>query len=833
MTTTDTEALSDICTELKSKYDGDPLFTDKSPPLSEGVIRHRVFMNLVDTYNAKHIASFLTDQVAGKIAAPGGEGEGEEGGGGGAEEQEIVAPKELPELVTGDKYEIIGTLQVPFHKKTEDILYTIEENNEDFYTEIMRCRTIIYNIGENGNEIPKALETLQKIVDEIEKVEDIGPKTFKAYSELRVFVLISTVMTWGNTKPIDPEDPETPFNESDFKKRKPHPNYLEHIGCEREVVLQGRKFPAKLKTYVICCGVIYGEQEEDLSFFFKLAFYNEEYMPILLPGNNRIPLIHIADLSKIVHGIIELIPKKQFILAVEQTPCTLKQIIKALSQTMGTGKVKEIPKEDAFLYADFTQDMFDKFTVNLTMEPGFIAEDMELEWKNEMNLAENMAAIVNEYKTSRKLVPIKILIHGPPAVGKTTLAEKLSEKYNVVHLTAKKVIDMTLKDLRDKITDEKERIKKKEEEAAAKGGGEGGDEDAEDAGEEQEEEEGEEVDLEAIQDQIREIETALNGTENGRLPDDMLIGLVKAQLKSNRCSNQGYVLDGFPKTMEQTKSLFGGGGGDGGGGEEEEAEEEDEEGGGGGGPKPTILPDFVITLYATDEFLCNRIMQLPERDIQDTHYTEEGMLRRLTDFHANNTEDNTMLNYFDEIEIHPLVVDAMKEPELNLEGEVEPIPTEILAKLGPPIKFEPTLQEEILINECVEKERQLKEEEERLKKELVEQHAYEEYQNKMEEWTSSMEKIQLEEERLIVAQCEPLRNYLVKFVFPTLTRGLMELAKLKPYDPVDFLAEYLFKENPEGHMFDPSYTREGEALDEVKESLSTTDSKSTTATNQQ
>lgn len=32
----------------------------------------------------------------------------------------------------------------------------------------------------------------------------MGPKTFKLYSEVRVFILISTVMTWALTKPIDP-----------------------------------------------------------------------------------------------------------------------------------------------------------------------------------------------------------------------------------------------------------------------------------------------------------------------------------------------------------------------------------------------------------------------------------------------------------------------------------------------------------------------------------------------------------------------------------------------------------------------------------------------------
>lgn len=82
----------------------------------------------------------------------------------------------------------------------------------------------------------------------------------------------------------------------------------------------------------------------------------------------------------------------------------------------------------------------------------------------------------------------------------------------------------------------------------------------------------------------------------------------------------------------------------------------------------------------------------------------------------------------------------------------------------------------------------------------------------MEGWAETLEKLQKEEEKVLIAQSEPLRHYLMKYVFPILTKGLIELATLKPCDPLDFLAEFLFKENPEAKMFDPSYTQEGEDL---------------------
>ena len=81
----------------------------------------------------------------------------------------------------------------------------------------------------------------------------------------------------------------------------------------------------------------------------------------------------------------------------------------------------------------------------------------------------------------------------------------------------------------------------------------------------------------------------------------------------------------------------------------------------------------MISLDASDDFLKTRVMNLPERMVAGTHNTEEGththahththtltnihvsvgLIRRLSLFRSQNEEDNTVLNYFDELEIHP------------------------------------------------------------------------------------------------------------------------------------------------------------------------------------
>ena len=43
---------------------------------------------------------------------------------------------------------------------------------------------------------------------------------------------------------------------------------------------------------------------------------------------------------------------------------------------------------------------------------------------------------------------------------------------------------------------------------------------------------------------------------NGRYSDQYIIDFYRGKLNSMPCQNQGFILDGFPKTYEQAKQLF-------------------------------------------------------------------------------------------------------------------------------------------------------------------------------------------------------------------------------------------------------------------------------------
>ncbi|XP_061742870.1 adenylate kinase 7-like [Nerophis ophidion] len=93
----------------------------------------------------------------------------------------------------------------------------------------MECDIIIYNITHNPQQIPQASYLLSALHDKI-----------SLFSKPKMFILISTVMTWTCSQPITSDDLELPFTDDDFRRRQAHPNFQEHLELEKKVVKLGK-----------------------------------------------------------------------------------------------------------------------------------------------------------------------------------------------------------------------------------------------------------------------------------------------------------------------------------------------------------------------------------------------------------------------------------------------------------------------------------------------------------------------------------------------------------------------------------------------------------------
>ncbi|NXI08771.1 KAD7 kinase, partial [Irena cyanogastra] len=565
----------------------------------------RVFLNHLDSYCGRSIGEYLSTCVVG-AALESPDEEEEEG-----ENDSVV---EVP-TATGEMYEIVGTLSKPesanprFAKET----YAVSPR-EALLSHLLECEIVLYNITEDANQIEEATWAASALHKEIE-----------TFAKQKLFILISTIMTWGNTKPSDPEDPEASFNDDDFRKRKSHPSFVDYINAEKHVVKLGKTNKKKFSTYVVASGHQYGAEEGLFHYFFKMCWLGQTpAIPVFGDGNNVIPTIHVRDLAVVLQNVADHRPDFQYILAVDTSMHTFEELVKCISKNIGPGKIEKIPKENAFLNKELTQMQLDMLFVNLRMESTYLRENFNIKWFAEAGLIENIAQVIMEYKQARGLLPLKVCIHGPPGSGKSTIAKELCKHYKLHYVSINDVISEKIAYLEQIVAKEPDRVEK---EVEVEG---------EDIVEE-EEEEGENAEaakelLDAIKENMQQ--------NKGRLSDEYVIKIMKDKLMSMPCRNQGYVLDGFPETYEQAMDLF---------------KEEEEEEATGKMPKfnQIIIPEFIFSLTASDDFLINRIIKLPEHEVAGTHYTEDQFLQTLKRFRKSNTEDVTVLNYFDELEIHP------------------------------------------------------------------------------------------------------------------------------------------------------------------------------------
>jgi SpoVK/Ycf46/Vps4 family AAA+-type ATPase len=67
---------------------------------------------------------------------------------------------------------------------------------------------------------------------------------------------------------------------------------------------------------------------------------------------------------------------------------------------------------------------------------------LKFKWHCEFGIEENLEKLRKEFTWYRNLNPVKILITGPPASGKTYISEKLSKYYNLPVYNIKSLIEI-------------------------------------------------------------------------------------------------------------------------------------------------------------------------------------------------------------------------------------------------------------------------------------------------------------------------------------------------------------------------------------------------------
>lgn len=609
----------------------------------------------------------------------------------------------------------------------------------------------------------------------------------------KTFILVSSIQVWGATKPkviekspeelAEAEDPESEkfkvleFEESEYMKRKAPEEFKSWKGCETLIMSIGMNKP-DLDVYVIASGIIYGNGEHSLEYLFQSAWLqNPEKLPIINDGTNCVPTIHVRDLAKAVKHVILTKPSVHYLFAVDSSPSQLqKDIIKAISNGVGTGLTEHID------FGSVKDHQWAKsLNLNVKVKPSSIflppteeekeePEDdiddedriqkpkpIRMEWHCLGGLISEIAKINTEFNETRGLKPITVFITGPPGSGKSYYGDILSKYYNIPRINAEYVaskakslqnelgeaIKTKLTELKDEMLEEAENNKK----------------------------EGEEIDPNTIA---------------PRIPKDLFIKAFKWALKQNACRNRGYVLEGFPKSYEDAWSLFkdfpklkd----------EEEPADEEPD--------KSKMITDFsifpqsVIEFYGTDEELINKVKELPEENIQGTHFNIDGMNRRFKEYRDYN---------FSPIGL-PSVTDFFKENNVEVLSIHCSDPYTLEASKIYMERFEKPKNYQH--NDDIEEEKRISVKEsakEAKKKQALDdskRHQDLEVDKRLlsnENIKKRVFNIQQEEIDSIEKMAEHVKGYMLENVYEVLASGLTKVCMKKRDDPIDYLAKYLFK----------------------------------------
>ena len=266
-----------------------------------------------------------------------------------------------------------------------------------------------------------------------------------------------------------------------------------------------------------------------------------------------------------------------------------------------------------------------------------------------------------------------------------------------------------------------------------------------------------------------------------KLPDEIIIKLLRRKLSLNICRNRGYILDGWPKNYKAAVGLW------------FDVAEEAEAAEGEQQPKilGEILPNSVIRIDGCDEGeLKERMKRIRDVDGDENLVRRrfERRLREYRDWNESEKGEPNLTDFFRENQVEILGVDGrLTDTALLQKCKV------FLERNGPILNYQ-NFDE---IREKLIKEKEEKKVGEKFKakdSELLEDEFYDLEKEKVKESYNKSKAADLDthEKEMLEKKSEVLRRYLAENIIPVLSKGILHVCKNLPEDPVDALAFYLF-----------------------------------------
>ncbi|KAI9997312.1 hypothetical protein PInf_001103 [Phytophthora infestans] len=513
---------------------------------------------------------------------------------------------------------------------------------------------------------------------------------------------------------------------------------------------------------------------------------------------------------------------KKYLLAVDRASgsTSLRDVCRGVSTLLASGHLRDREdsasaadaKADALLL-DEEEELVTPLQVHLRFDTSAGAMHTLVapeEWRHySRGLLGNLVFFFDDFINAMDLRPLRTIILGAPRAGKTMLSRKLAADYYLPYLSPTAL-------LRELFASDKPKANQPD--PTRQQGNE---------------------DTQKLREELQQWAPTA-GDKASQLPEKALVALVRWKLRSAACRNQGYVLDGLPISSVQAKKIFsqepntdtnvveGGESGEPGematsnsvdGADTGEAANEDENADGAAAvpavdveamlthlkPRQLVeVPNRVIVLQAPRALLEIRAQALSEAEAERTENTQDAFARRFDEFESNI---EALEAFFEKPKMtKEVTAEGVEVLELSLRDEhgyrndaVFAAPIQRYVEQGDqaPRNFHPTRAE--LREQRRAAEKQARAAVFRSAQLIREQDAQDEaaQQAKIARERARLELLQCEEAELLETRAKPLRTYLMDTVLPALTEGMLEVVKVQPTDPIDYLAEFLFRKGQE------------------------------------
>ena len=253
------------------------------------------------------------------------------------------------------------------------------------------------------------------------------------------------------------------------------------------------------------------------------------------------------------------------------------------------------------------------------------------------------------------------------------------------------------------------------------------------------------------------------------------------------CLSKGFILDGYPKTYEDAEALF------------KEGEKMSQ-----------FRPDSVIYISnMTEEKLKERVKSIPDYDTKGEEI-DRRFNRRYKEYKdKNETEGNKkLLEFFSDnrIDIFNYDEELMNENEeefkdnlklyLNRNGDINS--TEKLKddeRISPAeIKFNTMALEELkAVQEKKVKTNKTTENPNKDNSFQIDDEDYKEVEQIESNTLNKIKELSPIEQKLLEKKSEVLRRFLNERIIPLVSKGILQITKEQPDDPVEALADFLFE----------------------------------------